>query len=880
MRSFLALTILSVIAALSAAAELAAPDATMGGAISKDINGDALPEGAVGRIGTGRFRSRGPLGFSADTKRITSVSEGWIFDWDTATGRLIRRVKAHEGTGPYSEWVMATALSGDTGTVAFSNPDKIHIWDIASGHERRSIPWDVKGFVLGPQLALSSDGQFVAATASFSPAETPRPEPVPIIVWNARTGRRVSVLTGHSRRVSALAFTHDGRTLLVVDDDAVIAREIDSGKERFRLKPPETENPASMAVSADGRLLALCTYRPTLQLDRSLSLFDLTNGKLIHRLQPEPANVSAAAFSADGRFLALFHADKAGGEGLMVYELVSGRRLRCIPTPGRSYITGLTFATDGKTVAGWSNILMRIHVWDVDAGRELSQPPGHDDVVSSVIFINRGSSLLTRAEDDRLKLWDAHTGVPQRLLAQETGRVLAIACSLDRKTIGSLERHDHVRLWDAETGKTLGEFSTDRNRQPNRSPAIMFDYGLGMASEGRTAFTLATTYEMSPEPPSTETRTWDTTTGKLMNTWVANKDQVVLFSSDGRVAVSRTGVVREAATGKVVCRFRSKAKDQWATSLQGGFPVPAAFSRDGRLLAVVESEWDERPDATPRMHNIAQVWELATRQRVFAIDVPDGVTSQAVFSTDGRVLMTAGSDGIALWDTASGRPILERHAFCGKVTALDLSPDGRFLATALEDTSVLVWDVSAVGIGRQAKPKRAASDERGTGGNFQLLWADLMSRDAKQGQSAVWRLAATPERSVSALGEHVHVVAAATPAHLKRLVKQLDSPRFAERDKAFQELRDLDRQALAPLQQGLRAKPSAEAERRIHALIDGLRSEPTPVRLREMRALQVLEAIATPEAIEVLKRLANGPADAPLTRDAKESLERALASAR
>jgi hypothetical protein len=44
--------------------------------------------------------------------------------------------------------------------------------------------------------------------------------------------------------------------------------------------------------------------------------------------------------------------------------------------------------------------------------------------------------------------------------------------------------------------------------------------------------------------------------------------------------------------------------------------------------------------------------------------------------------------------------------------------------------------------------------------------------------------------------------------------------------------------------------------------------------LRELRAVWILERIGTPPAREVLEKLAGGFPDAPLTRDAKASIQR------
>jgi hypothetical protein len=74
------------------------------------------------------------------------------------------------------------------------------------------------------------------------------------------------------------------------------------------------------------------------------------------------------------------------------------------------------------------------------------------------------------------------------------------------------------------------------------------------------------------------------------------------------------------------------------------------------------------------------------------------------------------------------------------------------------------------------------------------------------------------------------------------------------------------------------SRPSAEIRGRIESLLGSMRAQPSPETLRAIRALQVLEAIGTPGAIEA--HVANGDAEAQLTRDAQASLERALATAK
>src|SRR5689334_15936863 len=58
-----------------------------------DLFGDPLPEGALARLGTLRWRHGGPVyftGFSADGKQLVTASmDGSVRVWEVATGKLL-----------------------------------------------------------------------------------------------------------------------------------------------------------------------------------------------------------------------------------------------------------------------------------------------------------------------------------------------------------------------------------------------------------------------------------------------------------------------------------------------------------------------------------------------------------------------------------------------------------------------------------------------------------------------------------------------------------------------------------------------------------------------------------------------------------------------
>src|SRR5205814_1501697 len=94
---------------------------------------------------------------------------------------------------------------------------------------------------------------------------------------------------------------------------------------------------------------------------------------------------------------------------------------------------------------------------------------------------------------------------------------------------------------------------------------------------------------------------------------------------------------------------------------------------------------------------------------------------------------------------------------------------------------------------------------------------------------------------------------------LERWLRGLESDRFVERERATTALERLGDAAVPYLRRALAGTPAPETRRRLEHLLEKL--EPlsrTPQRVREVRAVEVLERIGTPGARALLQALAGG----------------------
>jgi hypothetical protein len=219
---------------------------------------------------------------------------------------------------------------------------------------------------------------------------------------------------------------------------------------------------------------------------------------------------------------------------------------------------------------------------------------------------------------------------------------------------------------------------------------------------------------------------------------------------------------------------------------------------------------------------------------------------------------------VHLWEVATGKELRTFQGHRGEIRSLAFSADGRRLASASTDSTVLIWDLWPTLAPQKFDDEALAA-----------LWTDLRSDEAQRAYAAVWHMVAAGDTAVAFVRRQIHAVPEPDPDQLRRLVDELDSETFAVREKAYKELQRLGTGAWPALREALGKEPSAEFRRRAEKLLDPLvEFSISPEELGQARAVQVLEQIGSSESRGVLKKLAAGAPEARLTREAKAALQR------
>lgn len=156
-----------------------------------------------------------------------------------------------------------------------------------------------------------------------------------------------------------------------------------------------------------------------------------------------------------------------------------------------------------------------------------------------------------------------------------------------------------------------------------------------------------------------------------------------------------------------------------------------------------------------------------------------------------------------------------------------------------------------------------------------MCWQDLAAEDAEIAYRASWRFVRDPESAVKLLGERLKAAEEPDLKQIQAWLGDLSNETFEVRDRASNGLVTQGELAELPLRKALETKLDLETRRRVEFLLSKLEQPVTsPEKLRQIRAVEVLEMLPSPQARELLQLLATGYPGHHQTRQAKDSLLR------
>ncbi|MGA5566625.1 hypothetical protein ACPCUV_36410 [Streptomyces platensis] len=600
-------------------------------------------------------------------------------------------------------------LSGDGRILLQSGRDRVRRWDVRTHHELPPInTTHLEGSDASAIEAVTHEGRMAAGSDDHG-----------VYIYASAERKRTPLYLG-----SAHAFSRSGRTLLMFNERTIQLWDWRHQRILFKrgfsgMHGNPGPNQFTLAVSPDSRYVSFCDQGDPQEVwdvtrNRRMSISSARSNPLKHCSEAD-----LVQFAEDSRSLLT----NEYGHGATMTDIVSGRTRWRVKHAG---LQEMNLSEDGRLLVGLDSD--EILVWRTShpqaplmrypipngivtqlrldpGGKEIRymgrgavhtislntpfRPVLHGPRVTAAKFSPDGRKLVTAREARGLtqfQLLDAHKGEPLTgPLAMpcepptntycETSLLPALRPDGRLLAFGDGSQLGRLYLWDSHTRKQvpIPKELIDKTRE---GPAPLFTAdGKSLLAADRNRGLL---------------RSWDM--GRRTVRDLGLKGIPLAVHPDGRLLV--TGMV--ADEGHLIDLNTHQTLRQ---TLTGGHIRSAAFSQDGRFLAVGDTEgrvtlWDGQGN-----HRLGQL--PATNSGTLGA-ISEAVTA-LTFTSDGKTLATAGERGtLRLWDTGSHQPLGNAIATTAgdAILALAFSPDGRTLRTAGPHAPLNAYSVAPEGTAR------------------------------------------------------------------------------------------------------------------------------------------------------------------------------------
>lgn len=391
------------------------------------------------------------LAVSPDNRFILAGAGGYgppIYLVDIEAGAISRTLQGHVGGDVRVSFDPSSLQYAATG----SYDNQIILWDIQNGWELQRFTGHT-GRITG--LVFSPDGRHVLSGSTDKSLR----------LWDIASGAERIRYEGNWQPTRSLACSRDGQTVAVsYRDHTVFIWRDNELWDQFKLESAVM----ALDISPNGELLLAGLARS----DRNLVVWSLIDKIEVRRLEQD-GWVTAIAFSPVDATIALVSSygltNQPGfprGRTLILWDLTAGAVIHDL-SQHQHVVQTVAFSQDGKWALSGSADRSAI-LWDLDKGEKHQMLAGHTEAVTGVAFVpsdpQRATTAdqnprraMTTSQDGTIIVWNIQSEPPAaiQLLKGHNSIISSIDASEDGRYAVSGDRDGEIKVWDLESGSEV-----------------------------------------------------------------------------------------------------------------------------------------------------------------------------------------------------------------------------------------------------------------------------------------------------------------------------------------------------------------------------------------------------------------------------------------
>ncbi|MEB3829932.1 serine/threonine-protein kinase [Phormidium sp. CCY1219] len=248
---------------------------------------------------------------------------------------------------------------------------------------------------------------------------------------------------------NSMVISPDGQTLVTGSDNKTIKIWNLATGDLIHTLEGHVGRVNSVAISPDGQTLVSGSD------DKTIKIWNRETGDLIRTLEDHFGIVNSVAISADGQTLVSGSDDAR----IKVWNLETGDLIRSITNQGDypvfNAVQFVAISPDGQTlVSGSSPPFVAINIWDLATGDFIRTLEGTSSMSESIAISPDGQTLVIGTWSN-IRIRNLASGHLIRTLYDHSNEVNSVAISPDGQTLVSGSDDNTIKIWNLATGNLI-----------------------------------------------------------------------------------------------------------------------------------------------------------------------------------------------------------------------------------------------------------------------------------------------------------------------------------------------------------------------------------------------------------------------------------------